>query len=109
MERQEQSERSRMLVSFLNRVKYFLLVYFYVVTVDYGMKSEENTPYFCGLLFVFTVISFWGQQKLKRFLPFFLYQAAVVCGCTLIGRDIQERVLFFLFAALQWGDRKSVV
>lgn len=103
MERQEQSERSRMLVSFLNRVKYFLLVYFYVVTVDYGMKSEENTPYFCGLLFVFTVISFWGQQKLKRFLPFFLYQAAVVCGCTLIGRDIQERVLFFLFAALQWG------
>lgn len=103
MERQEQSERSRMLVSFLNRVKYFLLVYFYVVTVDYGMKSEENTPYFCGLLFVFTVISFWGQQKFKRFLPFFLYQAAVVCGCTLIGRDIQERVLFFLFAALQWG------
>lgn len=113
----ERQMHSGMLVSFLNRVKYVLFVYFYVVTVDYGMKQRENTPYYCGVLFLFLVISFWGQETFKKFLPFFLYQAAVVCGCTLIGRDIRERVLFFLFAALQFviafgekmGEGKRVI
>lgn len=103
MERQKQSGHSRTLVSFLNRVKYFLLIYFYVVTVDYGMKQRENTPYYCMLLFLLMVCSFWGQQKIKKFLPFFLYQVAVVCGCVVIGRDIGEQVIFFLFATSQFG------
>lgn len=117
MEKQSQSGHSGMLVSFLNRVKYFLLVYFYIVVVDYGMKQRENTPYYCLLLLLFVLFSFWGQQQLKHLMTFLLYQAAVACGCIVIGRDIQERVLFFLFAALQFGiafggamgERKRVV
>lgn len=117
MERQIQSGHSGMWVSFLNRVKYFLLLYFYIVTVDYGMKQRENTPYYCMLLLFFMLLSFWGQQRIRHLLTYLLYEAAVACGSTVIGRDIQEQVLFLLFAALQFGivfggtmgEQKSVV
>lgn len=103
MERQKENGHSGVLVSFLNWVKYFLFGYFYIVAVDYGMKPRENTPFYCMLLFLFMVLSFWGKQKIRRLLPFLFYQAVVVCGCTFIGRDSEERVLFFLFATLQFG------
>ena len=92
MERQKENGHSGVLVSFLNWVKYFLFGYFYIVAVDYGMKPRENTPFYCMLLFLFMVLSFWGKQKIRRLLPFLFYQAVVVCGCTFIGRDSEERV-----------------
>lgn len=117
MERQNQMGHNRILISFLNKVKYFLLVYFYIVVVDYGMKPRESTPYYCMLLLLGMTVSFWGQQKIKHLLPFLLYQAAVACGCTMVGRNKEERVLFFLFGVLQFcialgetlGEQKRVV
>ena len=92
MERQKENGHSGVLVSFLNWVKYFLFGYFYIVTVDYGMKPRENTPFYCMLLFLFMVLSFWGKQKIRRLLPFLFYQAVVVCGCTFIGRDSRHGI-----------------
>lgn len=103
MEGQKQSGHSGMLVSFFNRVKYFLLVYFYAVTIDYGVRQNENTPYYDLLLFLFMLLSFWGEQKIRYLFPFLCYQAMLVGGCTLVGRNTQERVVFFLVSILQFG------
>lgn len=89
--------KERIWVDFFNGIKFFLLGYFLVFTIDYSLFRERFSAVFCLLLSIPALVSFLVRERAARLYQFFLGGLGVVAVCFLLGRTTAEKILFVLF------------
>ncbi len=91
------------LIHFLNSIKLFLLAFFIVATISYGIEPKRGNVWYALLLFIVAIGGFCIRQWAERLWTFFLGHGILVLYCFFIGRNGKEKIIFVLYAMVDIG------
>ncbi len=91
------------LIHFLNSIKLFLLAFFIVATISYGIEPKRGNVWYALLLLIVAIGGFCIRQWAERLWTFFLGHGILVLYCFFIGRNGKEKIIFVLYAMVDIG------